>query len=166
MKILLIMRHAKSDRAAGSADDFHRPLAHRGHTDLPLMAQLLRSSNLIPELIISSPATRARETAEGMAAGLKVADRLRFDERLYLAGPPTLTAVVSEQPKPVQSILVIAHNPGLEEWLHRLCGCQARLPTAGLAVLQVELEDWAGLSTAPAQLEWFVLPRLVRAMRE
>ncbi len=121
MKNLLIMRHAKSAYPADVADDFDRPLNKRGRKDVPHMADLLRSFGPTPECILSSPAARARETAEGMVSGLgAAAETLLFDERLYLADPETLTQVTGELPDSYGTILAIAHNPGLEQWVARL----------------------------------------------
>lgn len=167
MKNLLIMRHAKSAYPADVADDFDRPLNKRGSKDVPLMADLLRSFGPTPECILSSPAARARETAEGMISGLGAADEiLLFDERLYLADPATLTRATGELPDSYGTLLVIAHNPGLEQWIARLCGCSLRLPTAGLAMLQFGAHPWSALQSVRCQLQWFVLPRLVRAITQ
>ena len=160
MKALLIMRHAKSDYPADVAHDIDRPLNKRGRKDVPRMAAVLHSSDQVPERILSSPAQRARETAEGMAGGAE----LVFDERLYMAGPAALTDVATGLPASVDAALFVGHNPGLEEWIERLCGARVRFPTAGLAALQVDISRWDQIRGASTQLQWFVVPRLVRAM--
>lgn len=158
MKTLLIMRHAKSDWSTAGAD-FDRPLNKRGRRDVPLLARLLASLEERPRLILSSPAARARETAEGLSAALNSC-ALAFDPRLYLAPPQTLGAVLGEQDDRCDPLLVIAHNPGLEEWLALLCGAGGHLPTAGLAALQVEAERWSEVRPGQGRLQWFFVPRL------
>lgn len=160
MKILLIMRHAKSDYPADVAHDIDRPLNKRGRKDVPRMAAVLHSFAQIPERILSSPAQRARETAEGVAGDAE----LLFDERLYMAGPETLAEVVAALPADCDSAMVVAHNPGLEDWIGHLCGARLRLPTAGLAALHLDVPRWDQIHGASAELQWFVTPRLVRAM--
>lgn len=86
MKILLIMRHAKSDYPTGIASDFERPLNKRGLKDVPRMAHLVRAFGPVPDVVLSSPAVRAKQTAAAMAADLGPAVEVRFDESLYL-GP-------------------------------------------------------------------------------
>ncbi len=161
MKTLLVMRHAKSDWSAAAAD-FDRPLNKRGRRDTPLMARLLQALEMGPQRLLASPAARARETAQGLAAMLEA--ELAFDERLYLAVPRTLTAVLGEQDRALESLLVVGHNPGLEEWLSWLCGCRLRLPTAGLAALHLELDGWGQVRQGQGQLQWFATPRLVEAV--
>jgi phosphohistidine phosphatase len=164
MKTLLIMRHAKSDYPPHIANDFERPLNKRGNKDVPRMAGVLQGTALIPDQVLSSPARRARQTAEGMAAGMGLAPTILFDERLYLAAPQTLAEVTAELPDGCETALVVAHNPGLEEWILRLCGGQLRLPTAGLVALHLNVPRWARIQAARGQLQWFVIPRLIRAV--
>ena len=109
------MRHAKSDWATKAQTDFERPLNKRGRGDLPRMARLLEAAGP-PDLIISSTAQRARETAEGVAESMSPAVDITYAEDLYLAPPSALTRVLGTTPSSVQFAVVIAHNPGVEEW--------------------------------------------------
>ena len=160
MKTFLIMRHAKSDYPPHISNDFDRPLNKRGAKDVPRMARVLRASAPVPELILSSPAQRARQTAEGM----ELSGNILFDERLYLAAPATLIDVVAGLPDSGESALIVGHNPGLEEWILQLCGCHLRLPTAGLAALCLDMSRWVEIHSARGQLQWFVNPRLVKSI--
>jgi phosphohistidine phosphatase len=158
VKTLLIMRHAKSDWSTAGAD-FDRPLNKRGRRDLPMLARLLGGLEEKPRLILSSPAARARETAEGLKAALDPCN-LIFDRRLYLAPPQVLGAVLAEQDDRADPLLVIGHNPGLEEWLTLLCGAGCHLPTAGAAALELEAERWSQVRASQGRLLWFFVPRL------
>ena len=164
MKTLLIMRHAKSAYPAQIASDFDRPLNKRGIKDVPRMARALGTTTLIPDRILSSPARRARQTSEGLATGLGTSKAVLFDERLYLATPPNLAAATAELPDGCATALVVAHNPGLEEWVQQLCSCHLYLPTAGLVALHLDISKWDQIQTARGQLQWFIIPRLVKAI--
>lgn len=120
-RTLLILRHAKSDRDGDAIDDFARPLSARGRRDAPRMGRWLRAHGLRPDLVLSSPALRARQTTEAVLEALELPqERLRYDDRLYLAGVDTLLAVITECPARTGMLLLVGHNPGLEELLERL----------------------------------------------
>ncbi len=162
MKSLFVLRHAKSDWSSDRLEDFERPLAARGRKDLPRLARVVGRLEMKPQLVLSSSAVRARETAAGLADLLGSGVELRAEERLYLAGPATLSAVLGEQPDTCARIMTVGHNPGLEEWVEHLCGAQVRLPTAGLALLELEIGRWAGVAAGCGRLQWLVVPRLLQ----
>ncbi len=164
MPTLLLMRHAKAAFPAGLDDDFDRPLNARGKADVPHMARWIGQARLPRPRICSSPARRARETATTMAQLLGVTGgELVFDERLYLAPPGVLARVAQERLAGVECGLVVAHNPGLEEWLGHLCGASAHLPTAAVAAVQLPGDDWHSLEAGGGVLLWQVVPRMLRA---
>jgi phosphohistidine phosphatase len=165
MKNLLIMRHAKSAYPPDVTDDFDRPLNGRGQKDAPRVARLLGAFGPTPERIVSSPALRARETAEMVAAGLEMsAELLSLDERLYLASTDVLNQVAGELPDALSSVLIVAHNPGMEQWIGRLCGGNVRMPTAGLAAVELPISRWIDVERVRGQLQWLVIPRLIKAI--
>ncbi|MFA6108343.1 MAG: histidine phosphatase family protein [Candidatus Latescibacterota bacterium] len=167
MKTLLLMRHAKSGYPPDVADDFDRPLSRRGRRDLPRLAECLAAVEPPVERICASPAVRARETAETMAAALGLAGpALVFDDRLYLADAATLRQVAAERLEGVSCGMVVAHNPGLEDWLARLCGAAARLPTAAVAAVELPMADWADLGEGNGRLLWLLVPRLLHAAED
>ena len=163
VKSLLLMRHAKSDWADSDLSDFDRPLNKRGRSDAPRMAALLNRGAGFPDFVLSSPAHRARQTAELILAG-GGGPSLRLDDRLYLADPSTLTLTLRDAEDDCASGLVIAHNPGMEEWAMDLCGCHLRFPTAAVACLQLDINRWADTVTGCGQLYWFVTPRLLKGI--
>lgn len=112
---LLILRHAKSDRDADAARDFDRPLSRRGQRDAPHTGEWLRAQGLKPDLVLSSPAVRARETAIAVADVLGIARKdIVEDERLYLAPLDTLLEVLATTPAKTGAVLLVGHNPGLD----------------------------------------------------
>jgi len=113
---LIIMRHAKSDWHSEAGSDFDRPLNLRGIEDAPRMARWLVSANLKPDFIISSPALRAKQTAAEVvtSAGIST-DAIKFDSRMYLADLDTLCSIIDELENTHQRVMLIGHNPGLED---------------------------------------------------
>jgi phosphohistidine phosphatase len=162
MKRLTLVRHAKSDWSLPGQNDWDRPLNKRGQRDAPEMARRLRSRRLKPDLILSSPAVRAVTTASVMARELKVpAARVVQDERLYLAGPADLLAVVRELGGEAKHVMVFGHNPGMTEFANRLsAGDQIdNLPTCGVFTAEFDVQDWSGLSWGGGQEAEFDYPK-------
>ncbi len=165
MKTLLIMRHAKSAYPPGISDDFDRPLNKRGRADLPRIAHLLAAYGPRPEFVLASAARRAHQTATGLVEALGLpASTLHLDDALYLSSPSTLTQAGASLPDSAQTSLIIAHNPGLEEWIGELTGAHIALPTAGLAAVELGIHAWAEISRG--RLLYFVVPRLVKAITQ
>lgn len=112
---LLIMRHAKSDWHSNAVSDIDRPLNKRGLRDAPRMAQWMTSQNLKPNLLLCSPALRARQTASAIIEQLELEDSsVIFDKKLYLASVETLMTIIRQVDDRIQSVMIIGHNPGLE----------------------------------------------------
>lgn len=162
MLALYVMRHAKSDRTVCGASDFERPLNKRGMKDVPRVGRALQGTGLLPQRVITSPAARALATAEGIASELTPSPELARDERIYHAGPHVLSAVVSELGSGAGCVMAVGHNPGMEEWIQMLCGAAVRLPTAGLARIELEIGDWSELEGGGGELQWLVTPRLLK----
>ena len=165
MKTLLIMRHAKSAYPPEISDDFDRPLNKRGRADLPRIARLLAAYGPRPEVVLASAARRAHQTATGLVESLGLPARvLHLDDALYLSTPSTLTQAAAGLPDSAQTGLIIAHNPGMEEWIRELTGARISLPTAGLAAVELGIHSWAEISRG--RLLYFVVPRLVKAITQ
>ena len=120
---LFIVRHAKSDWSQAVTKDFDRPLNKRGVKDTPLIAHWLDNQNLRPDIIISSPAQRAKQTANVIANQLIIPQQnIFFDKRLYLASTETLLDVLLNIEADIAAVMLIGHNPGLENLIIHLCG--------------------------------------------
>lgn len=146
MKRLLLLRHAKSSWDDGSLPDHERPLNNRGKKAAPRMGRFLRDRKLVPDLILSSTAVRARKTAEAVAEAGGYSGETRLVERLYLATPGTLLEVAqTEPPDSVQRLMLVGHNPGMEDLVAILAGRRERFPTAALAVFDFEIDGWRSL---------------------
>ena len=142
----LAMRHAKSSWKNESLSDFQRPLNGRGRTAAPLVAQVLREKNLVPELVISSSAERARQTsALLLEAWVGESVEAVFEESLYLASPQKYLAAIGRHGTQQKTIMVVGHNPGIEHLIEELTGQEEIMPTAAVAIISIE-PTWQDLS--------------------
>ena len=145
MRTLLVLRHAKSSWKHPKLSDHDRPLNKRGQDDAPRIGRLLRLRRLSPGAIISSTAKRARRTAEEVAQGSTFDGAVQFEPRLYLADPATILDVVRRADPDTRRVMVVAHNPGLEELIRLLTDEDEPLPTAGLAQIRIPIDTWRDL---------------------
>lgn len=145
MKTVLILRHAKSSWASDKLSDHERPLNSRGQRDAPRMGRLLRDEDLLPGLILTSSAVRARATAHLVAEASGYDGPIEQSRDFYLADAATFLHALRRLADDYHRVLVVAHNPGLEELLDELTGEDERLPTAALAVVAMPVEQWRGL---------------------
>jgi phosphohistidine phosphatase len=156
-RTLVILRHAKSDWPEGVPDD-ERPLAKRGRRNAPAAGRWLRDQVDRIDLAVSSPAVRARETWELAAEELTPAPRVVEDERVYAAPADTLLSVVQAFPDDAATVVLVGHNPGLQDLVELLSGEVCELKTSAIAVL-----SWSGmwLDAAPgvAALDAHARPR-------
>ena len=149
MKTLLVLRHAKSRWDDTALDDHERPLNERGRRDGPRMGELVRAHRLTPDIIISSDAVRARRTAEAVAKAARYAGEILLDRRLYLASPPDILAVLRTiRETKAGTVMIVGHNPGLEELATQLTGEQQDLPTAALAQIGLPIDRWRDLNVS------------------
>ena len=144
MKTLYLVRHAKSSWEEPSQSDFERLLNKRGQTDAPMMAKLLHRKNIIPDLMLSSPAARALLTAEIFAEELKYpAENIFKDERIYEATMRELTSVARSIDNKNSTVILFGHNPGLTNFAN-LLGNEflPNLPTCAIVGLELIIESW------------------------
>ena len=146
MKTLLVLRHAKSSWDDAALDDHERPLNKRGRRDAPRMGELVREHGLIPDVVISSDAVRARLTAEAVIEAARYAGAILLDRRLYLAGPADILSLLRTVGEKAETVMIVGHNPGLEELVAQLTGDWQDLPTAALAQIVLPIDRWRDLN--------------------
>jgi phosphohistidine phosphatase len=156
-RTLVVLRHAKSDWPEGVADD-ERPLALRGRRDAPVAGRWLRDGVGVIDLAVCSPAVRARQTWELIAAELDPPPRVVEDERVYAGSVDALMSVVQGLPAAVGIAVLVGHNPGLQELVELLTGEERELKTSAIAVL-TWLGAWADAGPRAATLAAQVKPR-------
>ena len=145
MKTLLVLRHAKSSWSDPALDDHERPLNKRGRRDGPRMGKLMREYGLIPDMVISSDAARARLTAEAVVEASRCAGEILLDQRLYMASPADILALLRTVGEKAETVMIVGHNPGLEDLVARLTGERQDMPTAALAQIVLPIDQWRDL---------------------
>ncbi len=162
-RTLLLMRHAKSDWHSGAERDFDRPLNRRGRKDAPRMGRWLQQQGLVPERVLASPARRAKQTLEAMQEVWERQPRVQWEEGIYGGGSRELLELIRATPDEVCTLLLLGHNPDLEELLLLLAdrppaGLQKLLPTAAVARFRIS-GSWGSLSPGAARLEEIIRPK-------
>lgn len=153
MKSLTLFRHAKTERDSTTGRDFDRQLAERGERDAARMGEELRKLGGEFDLILSSPASRAAQTAE--LAGLAPS----FDERIYDASSGQLLAIVQEQDESAERLMMVGHNPGFERLASRLIGEEVEMPTGSLLEVGLPISDWRDAGSMKGALVRFLKPK-------
>src|SRR5262245_40120041 len=145
MKTIFVLRHAKSSWDNPDWSDFERPLNSRGLDAARFIGGLIYERQLAPEIIISSPAKRAKQTAVLVKEIAEIAKPVTFDERIYEASPLTLFNLIREFDDKRESVLIVGHNPGFENLVRVLTGETVQMPTAALAKINLDVEKWSDI---------------------
>jgi phosphohistidine phosphatase len=145
VKRLLILRHAKSSWADSALDDWQRPLNDRGQRDAPRAGEWLGARSRVPDRIITSDAVRARTTAHAVAEAAGYSGEIVIEPSLYLATPQAMFAVLNAVADDPRTVMIVGHNPGLEQFLLQLSGESHDLPTAALVEIAVPIDRWREL---------------------
>lgn len=156
MKTLFLLRHAKSSWKDPDLADFDRPLNDRGRKAAELVGKYIAQEKLDLDLIIGSPAVRARQTIELALRSARRSVELRFDQRIYEASSTQLLEVVSQIEDERKSVLLVGHNPGMEELLSLLIGSEQHMPTASLAKVSQPTKKWDRFPPGKWELNIFV----------
>lgn len=159
MRKLLIMRHAKSSWDNPNISDFERPLNSRGLQAAPFMGNQIYKNGLAPDLIISSPAKRAKQTAILVKESAGVEAKIQYEDKIYEASPTTLLYVAANFSDKYPSVLLVGHNPGIEGFIRILTSEVHQMPTAAVAQISLNIEKWADISLNCGQLELLMRPK-------
>ncbi len=159
MRTLLVLRHAKSDWDNFDLPDFDRPLNERGSQAAPLIGQIMAENQLIPDVVVSSPAKRAAQTAHLVCISAQSKARTIFDARIYEADLQSLLQVVSGQRDENKVIMIVGHNPGFEALVRNLTGKFQTMKTANLAVIDLNIEKWDEICANCGTLRVLIKPK-------
>lgn len=159
MKTLLLLRHAKSSWDDPALADFDRPLNERGRRAAPFMGGLLRREGLVPDVVVSSPAVRAKQTAEAVIAAGGFDAAVVFEESIYEASPNALREAVAAIDDAAATAMLVGHNPGIEGFIRYLTGEIEPMPTAAVAVVSLDIESWADATDNCGTLNMVLRPR-------
>jgi phosphohistidine phosphatase len=156
---VLLLRHGKSKRGPEYETDYERPLAKRGKRDAARVGAFLVERDLVPDLIVSSPAERARATAERCADAADYQGEIRYDESLYFGSEEAYLELLWSLDDTVGRVLCVGHNPDIEGAIETLTHTYASMPTAALARIDFEADSWGELFPVGGRLAWVQLPR-------
>lgn len=169
MRTLLLLRHAKSSWDDPDLEDFDRPLGPRGLQAAPLMAAYLETKGLRPDLVLCSPALRARQTWSLAARGWCENIEVKELQSLYLGPPSRLLDAIRRVPDEAVCVLLVGHNPGMEHLAVALAGprskpkaltrLQSKFPTGALAEIAFETDSWTDVDRGQGRLKRFVRPK-------
>lgn len=164
MKRLYLVRHAKSDWNHPGLDDFDRPLSKRGMRDAPKMGEYLVEQRISPQIIVSSPARRAHETAISLAAPMQIppSDFVK-DNRIYAAAASTLIAIIHEWDNTWEHVMMVGHNPGMADIAAVLTGENVgHIPTCTVMGLNLDVASWDDVAQS-CGTQWLkIVPKAIR----
>ncbi|MDT8421913.1 MAG: histidine phosphatase family protein [Desulfuromonadales bacterium] len=163
MKYLTLLRHAKSSWKDPGCDDFDRPLNKRGRQNAPLIGRRLAMIGEVPEVILSSPAERARRTTELVAAELPCeASAILYEPRIYEAGLETLVELVSQLDDDWQNVMLVGHNPGLTDLANAFAPCKLEnIVTCGVVKLVFRVDSWRDIQFNSGRLLFYDYPKKI-----
>ncbi len=162
LKTLYIIRHAKSSWNLATLHDFDRPLNDRGKADAPMMAQRLLDKKFMIDHFVSSPAKRARCTAEYFAKEYKQPkETIEYIAELYHAPVPIFFNVIENLDNRFNSVAIFSHNPGITEFVNLLTDSVKidNMPTSGIFAINIHTNDWKNFYDAPKKLMFFDYPK-------
>ncbi len=168
---LMLLRHAKAEKAEGRMRDRDRPLNGRGRSDAAEIGAFMAAHAVLPERVIVSTAQRTRETWARMAGAFSTGLAVAFEDRLYDAKTDDIVGVIKAAGGKAAALMVIGHNPGLHDTARLLLahrGGSAHqldegLPTAGLVVIDFNEDSWERMAPRSGRLKEFITPRLLRS---
>lgn len=166
MKVLTLLRHAKSGWDQPGLRDFDRPLNRRGHKAAALIGRTLKAERMSFDAVIASPAVRVLETLDGVTETYGSDLAPAFHDDLYLASPAVLLDHAHRTDDAAASLLIVGHNPGLEMLALMVSGHGAladtlaeKYPTAAVAVIRFDVENWSQVAEGRGTLTRFIRPR-------
>ena len=170
MRRLLILRHAKAERAIPGASDLARSLTKEGREDATRMGEYLVRHHFRPDRAFISTSARTRETWDAVSPALGPGPAANYEPRIYDAKPSTLIDIIKEAPDSARSLMLVGHNPGFHELAVLLMATgdvdtrerlREKFPTCGLAILDFAFEHWRELHARSGRLERFVTPKTI-----
>ena len=159
MKTLLILRHAKAENGTVGSSDFDRDLNERGRSEAKAVGELINKQELQVDLVLSSPALRARRTSEVALKAAGLSNQILFEKRIYEASSQELLSILSEIEEATTSLMLVGHNPGLEDLILILTSQSAHLSPATLVKIELDIARWSEVLKNVGTLAWLEKPR-------
>jgi len=163
MKNLYLIRHAKSDWSDESKSDFDRALNRRGERAILTMANALKEKNVMPDLILSSSAKRARLTTKGLAKEIGYSGNIKYIDALYMAEPETIHRLIKDVDDIVDTLFIVGHNPETTELSNMMSNDYIdNIPTLGIVALELSINHWKKFKMGKGKIEFFIYPKMFK----
>lgn len=164
MKKVYIIRHAKSSWSDLSLDDFDRPLKKRGKEDIKVISKWLKKRGIKPDIVISSPAKRAKKTLKTLEEILNIdKDVIKFDKGIYEAHVQYLVDMLSKLDDRYGSVFIIGHNPSLNELAEHLSDTIiTNIPTSGVVAIELDIDKWNEIKNKKGKILFFIYPKKLK----
>ncbi len=161
MKNLYLIRHAKSDWRDESKSDFERGLNKRGQRAIITMADALQKKKVMPDLILSSSAKRAKLTAKGLAKEINYHGEIKYIDTLYMAEPIDVISIIQKIKDKYNDVFIVGHNPETTELTDLMLDDYIdNVPTLGIVALQLPIKHWKKFKPEKAKLDFFIYPKM------
>jgi phosphohistidine phosphatase len=161
MKNLYLIRHAKSDWSDESKSDLERGLNKRGQKAILTMADALKKVDVMPDLILCSPAKRAKLTAKGLAKEIKYKGKIQYKEALYMAEPIEVIRIIKEIQDKYDNVFIIGHNPETTELTDLMVDEYIdNIPTLGIVALNAPIKHWKKFKPEKTKFDFFIYPKM------
>lgn len=158
MKKLYLIRHAKSDWSDDTLNDFDRPLNKRGYKNAPFMAKLINSKLIKPDIILSSRAKRAKQTATFFQKEFGL-EKVSFKDKLYESSLSTLLNILKQIKDKHNTVFLVGHNPSLNSLAYNLCAFEENIVTCGILEIEFDINSWSDISYETGKLISFEYPK-------
>ena len=163
MKNLYLIRHAKSDWNDESKSDFDRGLNRRGEKAILTMAKALKEKKVMPDIILSSSAKRAKLTAKGLAKEIGYSGEIKYIDALYMAEPETIQGFIKDVNDKYDTLFVVGHNPETTELSNILTDNYIyNIPTLGIVALELPIDDWKAFKVGKGKMQFFIYPKMFK----
>jgi len=160
MKILYLIRHAKSSWSVPDLSDIERDLSKRGFKDINTIGSYLSLKNISPDVILSSCALRAAHTSDLLAQKMQSSAPKNYLSEFYLTSPELMREIIMIQDASAESMFIIGHNPQLTELANILTDEHiAKLPTLGVVAIEFDIQEWSELEDAKGTIDFFIYPK-------
>lgn len=163
MKNLYLIRHAKSDWSDVSKSDFNRGLNKRGEKAILSMAKALKEKKIMPGIILSSSAKRAKLTAKGLAKEIEYSGKIKYIDALYMAEPETIQELIKDVNNKYDTLFIVGHNPETTELSNMLIDDYIdNVPTLGIVALKLPIYDWKAFKIGKGKMQFFIYPKMFK----
>ena len=163
MKNLYLIRHAKSDWSDMSKSDFERGLNKRGEKAIFTMADALLENGVMPDLIVSSSAKRAKLTARGLANEIRYSGKIKYLDELYMAEPLEIVTIIKKIKDKYDNVFIVGHNPETTELTDLMLDEYIdNVPTLGIVAFELPIQQWQKFKPEKARFDFFIYPKMYK----